>query len=125
MNNHSFSFRKRLKSFYYAFNGVWLLLRYEPNAWIHAVAAIVVILAGFFFHISSFEWCFICFAIGSVIVAEGFNTAIEKIADLISPEYHPIIKQVKDIAAGCVLITAIAAACVGLIIFLPKVFLFF
>ncbi|RHJ81810.1 diacylglycerol kinase family protein [Parabacteroides sp. AM08-6] len=120
MKNRGFTFRKRLASFRYAFNGIRLLIKNEYNAWIHSFAAICVIIAGFFFSLSSTEWIAVIIAIGTVFSAEAINSAIEAISDLVSPEYNEAIKKAKDLAAGAVLITAIAAAAVGFIIFLPK-----
>ena len=112
---------KRKASFKFAGRGLTRLIR-EPNACIHAVAAVCVIAAGFIFSISATEWCLCILCIGAVFAAEGFNTALEALCDRVSPEKHPLIATAKDVAAGAVLITAIAAAAVGLIIFLPKIF---
>jgi len=76
-------------------------------------------LPDFFFGITRTEWIVIILCIGVVIAAELFNTAIERLVDLVSPERHPIAGQVKDIAAGAVLVCAVAAAIIGIIIFLP------
>jgi len=124
MANGHFSFRKRICSFRYAFNGIRLLLGNEHNAWVHFFAAICVIMAGFFFRLSAVEWSVILLTIGLVFAMEAVNTAIEKIADMISPEYNETIKQIKDLAAGAVLFVAIAAAITGLLIFAPKVISF-
>lgn len=120
MKNSGFTFRKRLASFRYAFNGIRLLIQKEQNAWIHCFAAICVIIAGFFFGLSRAEWIAVIIVIGAVLSAEAVNSAIESLADLVSPEYNEAIKNTKDLAAGAVLIMAIAAAIVGFIIFLPK-----
>ena len=120
MKNDGFTLKKRLKSFKYAFNGIFLLIRYEHNAWIHTFAAICVIIAGCYFNLSQTEWIAIAFAIGMVLAGEAVNSSIEALCDLVSPEYNAAIKKSKDMAAGAVLLLAIAAAVVGLIIFLPK-----
>ena len=113
-----FSLHKRAKSFEYAARGIkWLFA--EHNAWIHLIATIVVIIAGFCFDITRTEWMMVCICIGMVFAAETFNTAIEKLCDVVSPEWNDKIGKVKDLAAGAVLITAIVAAIVGLIIFIP------
>ena len=91
----------------------------EQNLSFHLIASVIVIIAGFVLGITRTEWMIIALCIGVVIAAELFNTAIEKLVDLVSPERHPIAGQVKDIAAGAVLICAAAAAIVGLIIFIP------
>lgn len=120
MEKSRFSWRKRIASFKYAFNGIGLLFRNEHNAWIHAAFTVGVTIAGFGFGLSATEWIAVAFAIGSVLAAEAFNSAIEALADHVSPERHEQIKRTKDLAAGAVLLTAIAAATVGLIIFIPK-----
>ncbi len=113
---------KRIKSFGYAFKGIASLIKKEHNAWIHCTAIVVVTLAGFYFGITPTEWCIVVLCFGLVLAAEGFNTAIERLVDLVSPEYHPIAGDVKDVAAGAVLICAIAAAIVGMIVFIPYMF---
>lgn len=121
MKNEGFTFRKRLGSFKYAFSGIKTLLLHEANAWIHCIAMVLVIVAGFLLELSSTEWIAVVIVIGGVFAAEGLNTAIERLADVVSPGYHETIKQVKDLSAGAVLFMAIAAAIVGLIIFVPKI----
>lgn len=113
---------KRIKSFGYAFKGIVSLLKKEHNAWIHCTAIVVVTLAGFHFSIAPTEWCIVVLCFGMVLAAEGFNTAIERLVDLVSPGFHPIAGDVKDVAAGAVLICAIAAAIIGGIIFIPYIF---
>lgn len=115
----AFSFKERLKSFRYAFSGLWVLLKTQHNAWIHVVATLLAIGAGFFFGIRQEEWCFLVIAIGGVWMAEAFNTALEFLADAVHPEKHPLVGQAKDAAAGAVLIAAIASVVIGLLIFGP------
>ena len=112
--------KKRIDSFRYAFEGIFDLFRSEVNAYIHLAAAFAAIAAGFYFSISTTEWCLIIFAIVLVISAEAFNTAIELLTNLVSPDYHILAKRTKDLAAAAVLVLAIGAAVVGLLIFLPK-----
>lgn len=114
-----FSLRKRLQSFRYAFNGIGHLLRYEHNAWIHLFATVVVIGFGIWLKLSRPEWILIVFAIGLVLVAEGFNTAIEHLANAVTRSENDSIKKAKDVAAGSVLIAAIVSATIGLIVFIP------
>lgn len=109
----------RLKSFVYATNGVLVLVRTQFNAKIHLAATVLVIIAGFWLHVSPRDWALLVIAMVSVWIAEGINTAIEAIVDLVSPEFHPIAGKIKDVAAGAVLIAALGAAIVGLIIFVP------
>ena len=122
MKNDGFTLRKRLKSFRFAFNGIRLLITREHNAWIHCFAAVCVITAGYIVGLTANEWIAITITIGVVLAAEAVNSSIEALADLVSPGYNEAIKRTKDLAAGAVLILAIAAAIVGLIIFTPKLF---
>ena len=114
--------KKRIKSFGYAFKGIASLIRKEHNAWIHCTAIVLVAIAGYHFDITPTEWCIVVLCFGLVLAAEGFNTAIERLVDLVSPDFHPIAGDVKDVAAGAVLICAIASAIVGLIVFIPYLF---
>lgn len=116
--------KSRLRSFRYAFQGLYHLFKGQPNAWIHLVAALGVIVAGILFHLSFTEWGFIIFAIGFVFSAELFNSAIEELVNKISPEYNPVAGKIKDLAAGAVLVAAITAALIGLVIFLPKLIIY-
>jgi diacylglycerol kinase (ATP) len=110
-----------IRSFGYAFRGIATMLATQANARIHAAATVAVIVAGAGLKISPLEWCAVVLAIGLVWAAEGFNTAIEALVDLASPEIHPLAGRAKDVAAGAVLCAAIAAAIVGAVIFVPKV----
>lgn len=112
-------FYKRLKSFSYALTGIGSFILREPNAWVHCTAIIFVTIAGLAFGITRTEWMTVIGCFASVLAAEAFNTAIERLVNLVSPEYHPIAGDVKDIAAGAVLICAIGAALIGILIFLP------
>lgn len=112
---------RRLKSFHYAFNGLRVLVKEEPNSVIHLIAAVLVIVFGILLAISILEWSVLIIAIGLVFVMELVNTAIENICDFISPAQHVQIKRIKDLAAAGVLVSAIIAAFVGLIIFIPKI----
>ena len=116
-SKEKFSIKKRIKSFGYAFNGLWLLIRDEHNARIHLSISILVIAAGFYFSIHYIEWLILILTIGFVFVAEFFNSAIEALADKVSEEKHPYIKKAKDLAAGGVLFAAISSVLIGLIIF--------
>jgi diacylglycerol kinase (ATP) len=114
-----FSVKKRFHSFTYAIKGIGTLLRSEHNAWIHLVATSAVIGAGVFFHVSKTKWLFLVVAVAMVWCAEAFNTAIELLCDHVSQEHQPLIGKSKDVAAGAVLIAAMAATVIGLIIFVP------
>lgn len=112
--------KKRLNSFRFAFAGLADLVRSQPNAKIHLAAAGAVVAAGFFLRISPTEWCLVALCICTVLAAEAFNTALEYLTDLVSPDYHPLAGKAKDAAAGAVLLVAAGAAIVGGIVFLPK-----
>ena len=115
--------KKLRDSFQYAFSGIADMLREESNARIHCIVTVLVIIAGFIFRISTAEWIGVALAIGLVISAETFNTAIERLAD--QPEQDSRIRDVKDLAAAAVLLCALAAAAVGLIVFVPKIIALF
>ena len=119
-----FSIVARAQSIKHAIRGVSVIFKTQHNAWVHAVVAIVVVILGFVYSINEAEWGLIILSITSVLVAEGFNTAIEFDIDLTSPEYHPYARDTKDVAAGAVLLTVIGAVIVGFIIFLPKILAF-
>jgi len=115
-----FSIVERAKSFSFAFRGIKLLLKTQHNSWIQLIFSLLIIILGFYLHISAIEWMFLVLSVGSVVSAESFNTAFEFDIDLTSPTYHPYARDTKDVAAGAVLITTIMASIIGLIIFLPK-----
>lgn len=119
-----FSWKSRFKSFFYAWDGVKTLMRTEHNAWIHLGATIGVILLSIKFNTSSTEAMALIIVIALVWMAELFNTAIEKSIDFVSTETHPQIKIIKDLSAAAVLVTSIAAALVGFIIFIPKILVY-
>jgi len=114
-----FRVQARLRSFTYAFRGIRFTVLSQHNAWIHAAATVVVVLAGVHFRISRSEWCLVILASAAVWIAEALNTAVEAIADATHREFHPLIGRAKDIAAGAVLIAAIAALGVGILVFGP------
>ncbi len=116
-----FSWKARFKSFIYAWEGLKALLRTEYNAWIHLGFTIAAILLSIEFRINPTETIALIIAMALVWTAELFNTAIEKSIDFVSTEIHPQIKLVKDLSAAAVFVTAIAAALIGLIIFIPKI----
>lgn len=120
MNTRKIDFKKRIKSFGYAFNGIFELIKTEPNARIHSLATIIALFMGYMLHISKLEWCAILIVIALVWATEAINTVVENIVDHLFTEYHETARIAKDIAAGAVLISAIIALACGLIIFLPK-----
>ena len=112
--------RKFIRGFGYALNGIWHVAVTQLNFRVHLVAALLAVYAGYALHISKEEWLWIILSIGLVLVAELFNTALEFLTDLVSPDYNKKAGLVKDMSAGAVLITAITALVIGLIIFVPK-----
>ncbi|MBP8925262.1 MAG: diacylglycerol kinase family protein [Pseudomonadales bacterium] len=113
--------RGRITSFSYAFAGLWVLIRTQPNAWIHGVATLVVIGAGMHFALPARDWALLVGALGLVWMGEALNTAIEFVADAAVPEQHLLIKHAKDIAAAAVLLASVAAALIGVLVFAPHV----
>ena len=109
-----------IRSFGYAFRGVRMMLAEQANARIHGVATVGVVMLGFFVGLERWEWCAVVGAIGLVWTAEGLNTAIEVLTDLVSPGEHPLAGRAKDLAAGAVLCAAVVAVVIGAIVFLPK-----
>lgn len=109
----------RMKSMTYAYQGAKKLITTEHSVMVQFSLGILMTIAGFYFGITKAEWIFQTFAIGLVMSMEGLNTAVEKIADFIHPNYHERIGFIKDIAAGAVFFAAITAIAVGLIIYIP------
>ena len=117
--------KKRLiNSFKYAFEGIVQAYIGEQNLKIHTVIACLVILFGLILKISYVEWLVCLILIALVLMAEFFNTSIEYLVDLASPEIHPLAKATKDTASAGVLMMAIISAIIGLIIFVPKLISF-
>jgi diacylglycerol kinase (ATP) len=111
--------KNRLASFKFAFNGIRLMFKSGPNFIIQLLIAILVISAGIYFQITTYEWTIILICIGGVLSAEIFNTAIEKMVDHLSPEKNKYAGEIKDLAAGAVLLFSIITAIIGIIIFYP------
>ena len=116
-----FQFSGRIRSFRDAIAGVLRMIQCQHNAWIHAAATLVVVAAAFVLRISAADWCWIILAISIVWTAEALNTAFEFLADAASPDFHPLVRDAKDVAAGAVLLTATAAVVIGSIVFWPYV----
>ncbi len=114
--------KKLLNSFGYALKGMMVVLKTQQNMRIHAVAVLVVTVAGLFLGLTAIEWSLIALSIGGVMAAEMMNTAIEALVDLVSPQFDERAGKIKDIAAGAVLLTAIVAAVVAVYIFGNKIF---
>jgi diacylglycerol kinase (ATP) len=116
-----FSIGARLRSFYFAARGIKTMLASQHNAWVHAVATVLVIALGLTAGLTRLEWFVLVLAIGAVWMAESINTAFEFLCDVTSPEFHPLVEKAKDVAAGAVLITAIGATAIGALVFVPYV----
>jgi len=111
--------KSRLCSFAYAFQGWHYVLRNEPNTWIHAMITVLVVILAFWLHLPARDWAVLLLAIVMVWATEFFNTAIETIVDLASPEEHPLAKAGKDVSAAAVLIAALTSILIGLLILGP------
>lgn len=120
MKDKKFSFSERIKSFGNAFRGIFYAFKTQHNIWIHSLAVVVVVIAGFFFKLDAIEWGLVVLAIGLVLTAEMINTAIEWLMDLVSPGYSEKAGLIKDVAAGAVLIAAVISVIIGAMVFLPK-----
>jgi diacylglycerol kinase len=110
-----------LKSLNYAWQGIRYCLRFEKNFRIQAIVVLITLLCGILFTINFNEWIIIIFCWAFVLALEIINTAIEKLSDIVNASIHPVIKQVKDLSAGAVLLASIMSFIIGCIIFLPKI----
>ncbi len=111
--------RGRLFSFKYAFSGLRYVILSQRNAWIHAVVTLLVVILAAVLNLTLQDWGILLLAIGLVWTAEIFNTALEALVDLVSPQPHPLAKIVKDTSAAAVLVSAIISVMIGLLILLP------
>jgi diacylglycerol kinase (ATP) len=114
-----FSIIDRIRSIVCGAKGVAKMIIYEHNAWIHFAATIVVVSAGLYFGIDRYEWIAVVLALVAVWTAEALNTALESLSDVAMPDFHPLINQAKDVAAGAVLITAVGSVIIAAIVFWP------
>jgi diacylglycerol kinase len=105
----------------YALNGIGFMLRHQHNAWLHLAASVLVVGVAWMLGVSAGDWRWIIVAIAMVWVAETFNTAVEYLCNVVSPEYSEAVKRTKDIAAGAVLICAAAAVVIGLTTLWPYI----
>ena len=117
--------RGRWRSLKFAFKGAWLLLTTEDSIKVQVFVAIMVTILGIYFNISNTEWMIQFLAIGMVLVAEALNTAVEKIADFVHPDYHIKIGFIKDIAAGAPTFAGIISLIIAGFIYIPKIILLF
>ncbi len=119
LNGSQRELRRRAKSFQYAFEGWWYILRTQRNSWIHAAASLTVVVLGLWLKLSRHDWALIILTMAMVWMAEFMNTALEAIVDMTMPEKHPLAKVAKDVSAGAVLLGACAAVLVGILILGP------
>ena len=114
--------RLRKNSLLVAWSGLLDFFKSEAHAAIHLTAAIVVLIVAWITSVNSMEWIALIFAIGLVVIAEIFNTVMEKVTDYMQPEMDPRIKVIKDMSAGAVLFSALVAIIIGGIVFIPYLF---
>jgi diacylglycerol kinase len=108
-----FTLAARGKSFRYAAQGIVFMLKTQHNAWLHLLATLFVTGLGLYFQVTANEWRWLIVAMVLVWSAEAFNTAVEYVCDVVSPDYAEAVKHAKDIAAGAVLICAVGAVLIG------------
>jgi len=113
--------KKFFKGFVFAFRGIVVALRGQLNMKVHFAAALLVMVGGFYYRLQPWEWVAVVLSIGLVMALELLNTAIEDLVNLIHPEWNARAGRIKDLAAGAVLLAAVAALVVGLIVFIPKI----
>jgi len=113
--------RRIIRSFRYASVGFAVMLRTQPNFLVHIAAAVLALIVGVALRLSSAELALIVLTIALVLLVECVNTALETLCDLVSPEFHPLVKRAKDISAAAVLIAALAAVAVALLLYVPRV----
>ncbi|KGX93588.1 DeoR family transcriptional regulator [Pontibacillus halophilus JSM 076056 = DSM 19796] len=112
--------KRKWIGFSYAWAGVQAVVRNERNFRLHLVATVIVLLLGFILQISAWKWCILLLTVSNVLTLEMVNSAIERIMDHLSPSKHPLVGEIKDIAAGAVLVAAIVAVIIGCIVFIPE-----
>lgn len=120
-----YDYKKQIRSFGFAWKGIRNVVGKEQNLSFHFIAALCAIAGGVVLGITRMEWMVVVLCIGMVIAAELINSAVERIVDLVSPQRHPLAGQIKDIAAGAVLVCALTAMVVGIIIFTPYLMRYF
>ncbi len=119
MHKHSGT-GKDIAGFGHAARGIREAAASQRNFRFHLFATALVVVAGIVIGISPTEWAVLMLAAGMVLAAECFNTAVEYLTDLVSPQYHELARKTKDLAAGAVLLVAVAAAAAGLLVFGPR-----
>lgn len=120
-NDRKFRNATFLKSFQVAISGITTVFKEEKNFRFHIVSTVMVVSLGLFFSLSIVEWLFVLSAIFGVLTFEMINSAIERVVDLVTNEYHPLAKVAKDMGSGAVLLFAMYSVLVGIMIFVPKI----
>lgn len=113
--------KRQMKSYKYAAKGVHYTLATQVNIWVQLFATVIVLLTAYYLDFSLEHYLILVLTIGFVIAAELFNTAIEILVDLISPEHHPQAGLIKDVAAGAVLVASFTAAIIGTVLFVTAI----
>lgn len=113
--------KRLLKSFTYAFRGLVKTFKEEQNLKIQTFSGILVLILGFYFQVSRYEWIVLILIIGLVILMEIANSAVERITDVLKPRINSYVKEIKDIMAAAVMLSSIIAVIIGLIIFIPYI----
>lgn len=121
-NQNKFSIQEKIKSLKYALNGLKIFIKQEHNSWLYLIMIFLSTGFGIYFEISRYEWFFQIILIIVVLVAELFNSSIESVIDLISPQFHPLAKKAKDLASSAILIIIIGILLLFFMIYLPKFF---
>jgi diacylglycerol kinase len=114
-------FRRLLKSFKYSFTGLGSLIKKEQNFRIHIIASMVVIILGFYFQITIWEWTLVILMIAMVLILEMLNTVFERFVDMLKPRIHHYVKEIKDVMSAIVFTAALTSVIIGLIIFVPHI----
>jgi diacylglycerol kinase len=114
--------KRRIRAFEFALSGMRFFIFSGPHAVFHSFAAVAVFALAFYFDVSKFEWLVLLLCVSAVLVAEILNTAIENVVDLASPEFHPLAKQAKDLAAFAVLTASLFSLLIGIVIFGPRIY---
>jgi diacylglycerol kinase len=109
-----------LRSFSFAAQGVWYVVRTQRNMRVHLLAGLAAVMAGLILRIDAADWACVLAVIGLVLTAETLNTVVEALVDLYTDDFHPLAKAAKDMAAGAVLLSSAAAVGVGVAVFLPR-----
>lgn len=113
--------KRILKSFKHAFEGIIYLIRTEKNAQLHILSLILIVIVGLVLCFDKTEWCIILLCIGGILSLEAINTAIERLTDLVTDEYHELAKRAKDVSAGAVLIMAIISTMIAIVLIVSKI----